>query len=257
MRVGFGLDLAGLSNHRGTVLAVIEAENSEAKVVLLAESPFSRILGDGNFADRLKDETDALKFLIEIGPIAVDVPIDLQGLPPQQVTEPWELTKRPVDEVFDGLPPLASWLGACVARFGAIVPSDLREKELGARLFETYPAASLRQLFGRNDPDVKQYKLADKKKAQVAAAARRRLCQRLKIERKGPALNHDELDAVICALAAVATPNQLLKEKEYELPEGRTAPTGYRILNKAVPYERINVCSKSFDEWRVKNCRCQ
>jgi hypothetical protein len=213
VRVGFGLDLAGFSNHHGTILAKIQAEESEAKVILLTGSPFSRRLGDGNFADRLKNETVTLKDLIEIGPIAVDVPIDLQGLPLQHVVEPWELTKRPVDEAFDGLAPLASWLGACVARFAAIVPSDLRQKELGVRIFETYPAASLQQRFGRNDPDVKQYKLADTKKADVAAVARQKLCQRLRIECNGLPLNHDELDAVICALAAVATPDQLLAEK--------------------------------------------
>jgi Protein of unknown function (DUF429) len=232
----------------------IEAEESKANAVLLTDSPFSRRLGDGDFADRLRNETITLKGLIEIGPIAVDVPIDLQRLPLQHVVQPWELTKRPVDEVFDGLPPLASWLGACVARFSAILPSDLRQKELGTRIFETYPGASLRRLFGRNDSDVMQYKLADRKKAHVAAAARQRLCQRLKIECKEPGLNHDELDSVICALTAVATADQLLKEKEFELSEGRTVPTGYRILNKAAPFERISICSKPFEAWWAKNC---
>lgn len=152
--VGFGLDLAGFSNHRGTVLAEIQAEQSQTKVVLLTGLPFGRRLGDSDLADRLRNETDTLKDLIEIGPIAVDVPIELQGLPLQHVehvAEPWELTKRPVDEAFDGLAPLASWLGACVARLAAIVPSDLRQKELGVRILETYPAASLRLRFGEHE----------------------------------------------------------------------------------------------------------
>lgn len=257
MKVGFGLDLAGFSNHRGTVLAEIEVEDSQARVILLTKSPFSRRLNYGNFVSRLRDETVALKALIEIGPIAVDVPIDLQGLPLEHVVEPWELTKRPVDKVLDGLPPLASWLGACVARFAAIMPSDLRQKELGVRIFETYPAASLQRLFGKNDSDVTRYKLADKKKVEVAAGARRRLFERLGVECDGPALNHDELDATICALAAIATPDQLMTEKEYGLPGRKALPTGYRVLNKAGPFEHIRVSRKPFDAWRVENSRYQ
>ncbi len=253
--IGFGLDLAGFSNHRGTVLAQIQTE--EAKVILLTGSPFGMMLGDGNFAGRLLEETVCLRELIKVGPIAVDVSIDLQGLPLQHVAEPWELTKRPVDEVFNGLAPLASWLGACVARFAAIMPSDLRQKELGARIFETYPAASLRRLFGENDPDVKHYKLADKKKVEVAANARSRLCQRLGVNCDGPALNHDELDAVICALAAVATTDQLLAESEYRLPERKALPTGYRLLNKVAPFGQIAISRRPFEEWRIENSRYQ
>jgi Protein of unknown function (DUF429) len=253
--VGFGLDLAGFSNYRGTVLAAIQAEENKADVVLLAESPFSRRLGDGSFAERLEAETATLKRLLEIGPIAVDVPIDLQGLPLKHAVEAWELTKRPVDDSFDGLAPLASWLGACVARFAAILPSDLKEKELGTRLFETYPAASLRQKFGKSDPDVTQYKLADKKKAQIATDARQRLSRRLGIECNGPGLNHDELDAVVCALAAIATPDQLLPEREYCLRGSRVLPAGYRLLNKTNPFCLIKIYRKPFDKWIIENNR--
>jgi hypothetical protein len=254
--IGFGLDLAGFSKPRGTVLAAIQMEKSKATVTLISAPPFSRRRGDGNFADRLKNETDTLKDLVEIGPIAVDVPIDLQGLPLQNVAEPWELTKRPVDEAFNGLAPFASWLGACVARFAAIAPSDLRQKELGVRIFETDPAASLRQLFGENDLDVKQYKRPD------AAEARRSLCQRLGIECDGStlnhdALNHDELDAVICALGAVATPDQLLAEGNYGLPEGKTLPIGYQTLNNTCEYKQIKVSRKRFGAWEVGNSRDQ
>jgi hypothetical protein len=247
VRIGFGLDLAGFSNHHGTVLARIRAEEREAEVNLLTQSPFGERL-NGNFAERLKNETIALKRLVEIGPIAVDVPIDLQGLPVHEVNEPWELTKRPVDEAFDGLAPLASWLGACVARFAAIMPKEFRQTELGIRIFETYPAASLQQLFGKNDPDVNQYKLADKRKAQIAADARLRLCQRLRIEGDDPVLSHDELDAVLCAIAAAGTPNQLLAEKEFCLGGSKELPIGYRVLNKSIPFERIRLSRKSFEK---------
>lgn len=250
---GFGLDLAGFSNPRGTVLAAIKREKNEANVILLGESPFSTRLGDDRFEKRLESEIAILKNLLEIGPIAVDVPIDLQGLPLKQVTEPWQLTKRPVDEAFGGLPPLASWLGACVARFAAIIPCDLKEKELGVRLFETYPAACLRQRFGENCSDVKHYKLADRKKAEVASGARRRLCKGLNIKCVRPELSHDELDAIICALAAVASVDEIVAEDEYNRKKAQPIPIGYRLLNKKDQFERIIISRECFREWIVKN----
>ncbi len=256
MMNGFGLDLAGFSNPRGTVLAAIQAEKNEAKVILLGELPFSRRLGDGSFADRINCETVTLKRLLEIGAFAVDVPIDLQGLPLEQVIEPWQLTKRPVDEALDGLPPLACWLGACVARFAAIIPCDLKEKERGVRLFETYPAAYLRERFGENDPDVGHYKLARREKAEIASAARRRLCKGLKIECVRPELSHDDLDAIICALAAVATPDEIVAEDECSRRKAQPIPAGYGILNKKNQFEEIRVSRMPFGEWIGNNQHC-
>jgi hypothetical protein len=260
--VGFGLDLAGFSNHRGTVLAKIGPSESGAEVFLLTGSPFGSPLDGSNFADRLNKEATTLRALLEVGPLAVDVPIDLQDLPLQlqalptkRITDPWELTKRPVDEAFDGLAPLASWLGACVARFAAIMPKEVREKELGVRLFETYPAAVLQQLFGKNDSDVEQYKLADKKKAEIAVAARLRLCRRLGLECDGAALTHDELDAVLCTFVAVATPDQWLSEKEYRLKGSKKLPDGYRLLGKQMEFQSVKVSRKPFDEWMAENGR--
>ena len=257
MMIGFGIDLAGFSKHRSTVLAIIQAEECQAEVVLLEGSPFGRRLSDTEFVDRLKSETAALQKLLKIGPVAIDVPIDLQGLPLRRVTEAWQLTKRPVDEEFDALPPLASWLGACVARFAAILPDELREKDLGVRMFETYPAASLQRRFGKDDPDVKQYKLADKNKKQIAIDARQGLSRRLGITCEGQALTHDELDAVICALAAIATPQYLLTEREYNLQNSYALPTGYRVLNKTTQFGRIKARREPFDKWAAKDSRLQ
>lgn len=111
---GFGLDLAGFSNRRGTVLATIQAEKNRAEVILSAESPFSKRLGDGS-----------------------------------------------------------------------------------------------------------------------------------------------ELDAIICALAAVATSDQIVAEDEYSRRKTLPIPAGYRLLNKKNEFEEIRVSRMPFGEWIGKNQRRQ
>lgn len=253
MRIGFGLDLAGFTNTRGTVLAAICANDNSAEVAVFSNSPFNQKL-DANteFPFRLAQETAFLSRLVGIGSIAVDVPIDLQGLPCRDAIEAWQLTLRPVDKVLRALPPLASWLGACVARFGAILSPEIK-KQLDVHLFETYPAASLQAKFGKCDSDVKQYKLSDKTKTEIAADARKRLWERLSIDPHGDSLSHDELDAIICALTAVATRDELLARDEYGLADSQALPMGYRLLNKKNSFDRIQVSRIAFDEWVKKN----
>ena len=246
MTIGFGLDLAGFTKRRGTVLATVSVINGTAEATILTDAPFGRKL-NGDFSERLICEVKTLRSLLKIGKVAVDVPIDLRGLRVSDVREAWELTLRPIDKKLGALPPLASWLGACVARFKAILSPDIQE-ELGKQLFETYPAASLRMLFGKNDPDVKQYKLAAKRKAEIACAARKSLVVRLKIDAKSTALTHDELDAVICAITAVASDKYVWDERSSELSKATPLPDGYRLL-RSNPFTKIVVGMEKYDYW--------
>ena len=244
MKIGFGLDLAGFSNHKGTVLSSIRAERDLAHVNILRSSPFGTKL-NGSFEDRIKRESLSLSELLRIGKVAVDVPIALQGLPEVKATESWQLTLRPVDKKLKGLPPLASLLGSCVARFKALL-SDEHLGQLGKRLYETYPKASLVKIFGEKSPTIKSYKLADIRKRAVVEEARLRLARDLKIT-CSEALSHDELDSIICAMTSIATDDEILSENEYKLSAGFELPTGYRIL-RSNPFAEIRVSRVMYNE---------
>jgi len=240
--IGFGLDLAGFSRPSGTVLVELRSNGLHAKAAILQDSPFSS-RSRGAFADRLKAENDTLAKLLKLGNVAVDVPIELQGLPLSDAIEQWQLTLRPVDRALGGLPPLASWLGACVARFGAIIRES--QNLLGIRLFETYPAASLEKLFGQISC-VQNYKLANKEKKETAISARKELAEKLNIQCETP-LSHDELDAIICAMTAVAPTDTLLPLSQYELPEQSELAAGFRLLKKN-PFSKIRVARCAYRE---------
>ena len=244
MTIGFGLDLAGFTNDKSTVLVGLRSNRDIAEAMILQKSPFGVKL-KGAFADRLRDESVALERLLKIGNVAVDVPIALQGLPRLDALEPWQLTRRPVDKVLDGLPPLASWLGACVARFAAIIKEECLSL-LGTRLFETYPAASLKKMF-EGVKCVEEYKLTKKEKREIAKLARQEMSQRLNIKCYEQPLSHDELDAVICAITAVAPTNNLLPLSQYNLPRHAELPAGYRIL-RLNPFTEIRVARRPYHE---------
>ncbi len=78
--IGFGLDLGGFSKSEKTVLATIQRNSDKAEVILLSNSPFSEKL-NGDFSARLGRERAGLEKMTRQGNVAIDVPIDLQGLP--------------------------------------------------------------------------------------------------------------------------------------------------------------------------------
>ena len=69
------------------------------------------------------------------------------------------------------------------------------------------------------------------------------LCGKLKIE---PRLtNDDDIDAIICAITAVATDDHLCKAEDYGVD---CVPRGFRLL-KEYPFEEIRVTEARFSEW--------
>jgi predicted nuclease with RNAse H fold len=244
--IGFGIDLGGFSKETKTVIVGMERHGAAAKAAVLTGSPFSEKLS-GEFSARLIREAAALREMLKLGKVAVDVPIDLQGLPKFDALEAWHLTHRPVDRTMNGLAPLASWLGACVARFGAITTTESRVS-LGTQLFEAYPAASLNKIFGELGLRcIKDYKKPKKEHKELARLARLQLCKELKISASDQALEHDEIDAIICAITAVAADGELVSLDEYGLPPGDKLPSGYRVL-KRNPFDEIRVTRRPFAE---------
>ena len=89
------------------------------------------------------------------------------------------------------------------------------------------------------------YKSRRKEKAKEREAACIALCKNLKIE---PYLkNDDDIDAIICAVTAVASEEYLCKSRDYKI-ESERLPCGYRLL-KRNPFERIYVDEEDFSKW--------
>lgn len=196
----------------------------EVEATIYYGHPFSKKPGKGKpFAPVVEKEVELLAACLRNRPLYVDVPIDLQGLPsPGGEIYPWQLVKRPVDFAFDALPPLADRIGSVVARFANLLRSLPSEHPdpLGRRLYETYPAASLR-LLGL------PYEGYKEKKARVAFEDSQWVGNGPKGERlayiannlrmiasRGTELGHDEVDAVVCALTGVVEEGCLLRGNE-------------------------------------------
>lgn len=247
--IGFGLDLSGYSTG-GTALAAVRISGETAAAVILRGSAFSRYRhGADDARGALAEEREALSKCLTQGPLAVDVPIDLQGLPaPHGLRFIWELTKRPVDYAFAAMAPLADRLGACVARFGALLAAGDLQSELGRRLFETYPAATLALLGAPN----KRYK------GIVGRGRCNEIAKRLGFDDCD--LPDHELDAIICAVTA-AVPHRYrlqgkrLVQRMHELapltemtPLGQCGPAGF-ILLEQWPCRRLAVSKDDFQSW--------
>jgi hypothetical protein len=238
--IGFGLDLAGYTTNK-TSLAAIESSEKRAKVVLLRRSAFARRRTTSSHVKAaVQEEGRDLERCIKLGPVAVDIPIDLQGLPhPAAPIEIWELTKRPIDKRLHAMPPFADRIGAPVVRFAAIRDCANFGGILGGNLFETYPKAALQKL----GIIAGVYKSLEKEQAKARAEACTVLCKKLRIE---PVLqNDDDIDALICAVTAVAPEDHLCAPEEYGIDR---LPLGFRLLKKN-PFEEIRVDEAVFSEW--------
>jgi hypothetical protein len=244
--IGFGLDPAAYTEGR-TVLAVAERKGQEANIYLLRGCPFSRRPdSDGEIAGILAGEQTELRRLLGLHcRIAIDVPIDLQGLP--KINSPrhsWQFTRRAVDVAVGGAAPLASFLGHITARFQVILDSSDFQDEIGKKIFETYPKPTLKRLAKEQWQQVKGYK---KEAKQLEL-----LCKIINIASVVAVKTDDDLDAAVCALTAVASPNELWTVDDYKRGDHALSaselPQGYRLL-ACNPFDRINVSCAPYEDW--------
>jgi len=239
--IGFGLDLSGYTTNK-TSLAAVVANGDSAEAILLRNSAFSaRRTTDMSVRDAIEDETLALKRCLGVGPVAVDIPIDLQNLLfPDRAEAIWELTRRPIDRTLNAMPPLADRIGAPVARFSAIMREGDFYDRLGTDLFETYPAQNLKRInFSGN------YKSKRSERLNETRAACEDLSRHLTFDRA--CHSDDDLDAIICALTAVAPEDALVSKSEFGLDYNRL-PSGFRLL-KRNPFRSIIWREADFSTW--------
>jgi hypothetical protein len=233
--VGFGLDLAGYTTGK-TSLAVVEIEDRQAKATLLRGSALTLKRGsDDRLKEVLRDEAAALRRCFNVGPLAVDIPIDLQDLQnPDQAEYIWQLTRRPIDRAIGAMPPLADRIGAPVARFAAIMREGDFASLLGTKLFEAYPAGTLKVL------KLKSQRSKDQSGAEALIA----LCRTLKI--KPYVETADDIDAIICAITA-AVPGHAVHDA-IALGLSGTMPKGFRIP-KSLSFDQIATSTAPFLSW--------
>src|SRR4051794_24672688 len=120
--LGFGIDLAGYTTGK-TAVAAVEIEGQSIEATLLRGSALSKKRASKASLDQvLNEEVADLRRCFAIGPVAVDIPIDLQGLPsPPNPEYIWHLTLRPIDKAVKAMPAFADRIGSPVARFAAIM----------------------------------------------------------------------------------------------------------------------------------------
>jgi len=226
-------------------------------VAILTGNVFQQEINGGNpLLGHANEEAEYLRGLIEEGPLYIDVPIDLQDLPiPERPQYVWQLTKRPVDQAFGGLPPLADRLGACVARMQnlwRLLQANGYGDPLGHRIFETYPAGSLKcanetheKYKGRaqcNEQDQWQAGREGNDRDDTMAQLLNRL--QWTGEADGFSLTHDEFDAALCALTGVCERlegpalTQMINER---LGNDYPVPAGYVLLKGISQNVRVYV----------------
>jgi hypothetical protein len=244
--LGFGIDLAGYTTGK-TCVAAIEANGSVAEATLLRGSHLTaKRSTDLQAIDVIRDDIECLRRCLALGPVAVDIPVDLQDLSNHsKFSTIWAMTLRPVGRKLHAMAPLADRIGAPVARFKAIMEVGHFEDALGASLFETYPAGTLKLLKFKGD----KYKSKSKHDKNARDAACIALCDELKLQSHNENIkNDDDIDAIICAVAAVAPAQYICVKSDLDLCTGEL-PRGYRIL-KNWPFEAIRVTPEAkFDRW--------
>ena len=260
--ISYGIDLSGRSRDGCRVARAERAVDDSIRVELIP-SVLCKVLSP---QDLLRSFSEEVATWEPDAKVVVDVPIDLQDLhlPPnrQRIVSYWQLTLRPIDRALGALPALADRIGSTVALWRLISP--FMDSDLGLRLFESYPAGSLRAVGLPH----KNYKVLRSGKGKLDAIARMekagwvltaqnnqdhplpKLLNGLTIRApEGTIVTHDDVDAVICAITGL--PGEHVLEGEplckwaKSLPglrqeEPLELPKGYRLY-KGRPGLRVEL----------------
>ncbi len=261
MKIAFGLDISGYSTGKSGLARAEWDGNTQIAVTVFRSHAFAEVADGKSFlSEVVKRETEWLAACLNVGPVFIDAPLDLQGLPaPKDITFIWELTKRPIDFAFEALPPLAHLIGSPVARALNLLSAVRRSigEQLGIRIFETYPAASLQVLNLPHEgykPESVHFKDGKWRGGLLAQMA-----QDLGFTAdEGTSFTDDDFDAIICALTGVVDHEHQLKGDDlahkvetlicrrlsgHTLGRSDLVPSGY-VLLRGRPDVRINVIPK-------------
>lgn len=265
LRTAFGLDIAGYAGGNSGFARADLGTDGVIRVTIYDGHVFGgRLKGSDPLGAVAEAEQQVLRACCDIGVLLVDTPVDLQGLP--RAANPyftWELTKRSVDYAFEALAPLANLIGAPVARFQNML-SALREMDFSEgfdRVFETYPAATLKLLglwssgYGSQPARFGRGRWQGGPLADIANSLGMG-------GEEGDAFDGDDFDAALCAITGVVDEDRLLRGEELSRevyrrieakvpPEHRAqisavVPENYLLMKKP-PRNEIRTVKKTFD----------
>jgi hypothetical protein len=217
MPIAYGLDLAGYSGGYTGLARAERMGDGTIAVTVYQHRLFNRkYQGKDAISAQLAAEWQWVRNCCQQSSLLVDVPIAMQGLPAvQEVQFAWELTLRPVDFAFRALAPFASLIGTPAARFQYIMHFAQGElwHHVGTRIFETYPAASLKLMEQFVSYKSQRREPAHYHHGQWNNSAAGRLAASLNfLAEEGSTFTHDDLDAALCAITGVADEACLLQK---------------------------------------------
>ncbi|MCB1175019.1 MAG: hypothetical protein KDK39_15710 [Leptospiraceae bacterium] len=247
-KILYGIDLSGLANQKTKIVKCEEHANS-VEFSLITKNPFS-VPRKGNFFigdDSLSPYVEFIKQIVyESDGVYVDIPLDLQDLPnPKDPHYLWQCSLRPIDKALGGLAPLGNFIGTPLAQFRFLLNEAQLFSQIGEKIFETYPKASLELLYvkglQKNVPKYKSlaalYKNNNWEGINNGVAD---IANFLNIKsHNGVQIDDDILDAIICCLAGLN--DYTFKDGDLNsymlscLPESRLnpekieIPKGYRL----------------------------
>lgn len=267
----FGLDLAGYSTGKSGLVRAQKRDNNYINLTVFSSHALSeKCNGNKRLCSIQNKEVELIRDILKQGSLIVDVPIDLQGLP--FMDSPifiWQLTKRAVDQAFNGFPPFADRMGSYVARFNQILKRVISNNPglVGTKVFETYPAATLdlTKLLpkgnkdgykgGRAVFDGERWVHESSKKDDLAKCCSiAKLANRMNITAdSNTKIDDDIFDAAICALTGIApTECKLVSSNLEKVVKERLGkavtdkidiemPAGYVLLNKIEQVSTIHL----------------
>ncbi len=204
-----GINLSAFGSTRRPTVAIARLDGDDVHIALHPADMFARSKLSDPAADTFARWRTGLLELPR--PIGVDVALDAAGIGSQEsgIGLLWELTYRPIDFAFYGDAPLTDKIGEFGVRFRAMLAAGGLEP--GRDLLEAHPRATVELLefkgqytgggahHGHNG-----WKADDKN--QRADKLLARLFQELGVNPAQGAekLTSDDLDAILCALSALA-----------------------------------------------------
>lgn len=223
-----GIDLAGYTANR-TAVVKLELEGERAIFKILRNHPFNSYNPKSSFQDQIRSEACFLydayhKWLCHI---VIDAPIDLNQmkldlqtirfdnpvvnskvynprlpnnrLTAKNLTDCWQLQKRPIDKALGGMPPIHSNLGIVTKRAELALSRSYAS--------ESYPKISKRLIGYREN------KIANK------LFEFKEFLQTIDVNLASAVLSitEDELDAMFCALAGLLGTDAVVTEHEVAL----------------------------------------
>lgn len=264
----YGLDLVGYESENGAIVRSRWDTNANREIVSEIVSYLPK--QNSNNPVNLLGNNDG-EFILNNNylPLVIDAPIESLMQPPDSEKnwrQHWEYYLRDVDKYFNGkspggLEPLPTRAKAIREYFNA---KNKNQESLNTELFETYPAATIHQLYRDNNEDrlikegkMTQYKgsvarwdQSNKKWTSFISTKKNATFVKLlddfsiKSSINGMVITDDEFDALLSSLVLLShKDNEIFSEKNNNNPVYRSMASSPIFQHRQISGNKINVAS--------------